>query len=62
MYYTRFSLGLENLEKWEGASQPGKIQGILNRLEKLENFVNPEKCEPCYTLKSKSSIETAIFS
>ena len=29
-----FPLGLENLEKWEGIFQPGKSQGILNRLEK----------------------------
>ena len=29
-----FQLELENLEKWEGIFQSGKIQGILNRLEK----------------------------
>ena len=33
-YCTGFPLGLENLEKWEGIFQPGKSQGILNRLEK----------------------------
>ena len=31
---SRFPLGLENLEKWEGIFQSGKSQGILNRLEK----------------------------
>ena len=33
-----FPLGLENLEKWEGIFQSRKSQGILNRLEKSENF------------------------
>ena len=31
---TRFPLGMENLQKWEGIFQSGKSQGILNRLEK----------------------------
>ena len=33
-YWTGFPFGLENLKKWEGILQPGKSQGILNRLEK----------------------------
>ena len=31
---TEFSLGLVNLEKWEGIFQSGKSREILNRLEK----------------------------
>ena len=32
--YPGFTLGLENLEKWEGIFQSGKSQRILNKLEK----------------------------
>ena len=38
LFITGFPLGLENLEKWEGISQSGKSQGILNRLEKSGKF------------------------
>ena len=44
------------LETWKMGRRFPPTSGLMS-----ENFVNPEKWEPCYSLKSKISIETAIF-